>query len=82
MAMARSGVFKMALRGGSRTSAAPPKRGFASLGHHDDASVTICRFATRGFHGVAEKPSMALSFAVVLSRGKVLALCSLSLLFR
>ncbi|KAJ0020960.1 hypothetical protein Pint_31783 [Pistacia integerrima] len=34
MAMVRSGVFRTALRGGSRTSAAPPKRGFASLGHH------------------------------------------------
>ncbi|XP_031275246.1 cytochrome c oxidase subunit 6a, mitochondrial isoform X2 [Pistacia vera] len=40
MAMVRSGVLRTALRGGSRTSAAPLKRGFASSGHHDDAYET------------------------------------------
>ncbi|XP_044489710.1 cytochrome c oxidase subunit 6a, mitochondrial-like [Mangifera indica] len=40
MAMVRSGVLRTALRRGSRTSAAPPKRGFASSGHQDDAYET------------------------------------------
>ncbi|KAH7566751.1 hypothetical protein JRO89_XS08G0227500 [Xanthoceras sorbifolium] len=44
MAMVRSGLLRTALRGGSRTSSAPPKRGFASSGHHDDA----CKLLLRG----------------------------------
>lgn len=37
MAMVRSGLLRTALRGGSRSPSAPPKRGFASSAHHDDA---------------------------------------------
>ncbi|GAV88134.1 COX6A domain-containing protein [Cephalotus follicularis] len=37
MAMMRSGFLRTAIRGGSRTPTAPPRRGFASSSHHDDA---------------------------------------------
>ncbi|KAJ4714650.1 cytochrome c oxidase subunit 6a, mitochondrial-like [Melia azedarach] len=40
MAMVRSGLLRTALRGGSRSPSAPPKRGFASSAHHDDAYET------------------------------------------
>ncbi|KAH1113618.1 hypothetical protein J1N35_006996 [Gossypium stocksii] len=39
MASVRSGLLRAALRGGSRPTA-PPKRGFASSSHHDDAYET------------------------------------------
>ncbi|XVF17455.1 hypothetical protein REPUB_Repub10bG0123500 [Reevesia pubescens] len=39
MASVRSGLLRTALRGGCRPSA-PPKRGFASSSHHDDAYET------------------------------------------
>ncbi|GKU94958.1 hypothetical protein SLEP1_g8379 [Rubroshorea leprosula] len=39
MASLRSGFLRTALRGGSRSSV-PPKRGFASSSHHDDAHET------------------------------------------
>ncbi|KAK8305030.1 hypothetical protein V6Z11_D03G034100 [Gossypium hirsutum] len=39
MASVRSGLLRAALRGGSRRTA-PPKRGFASSSHHDDAYET------------------------------------------
>ncbi|KDO78785.1 hypothetical protein CISIN_1g034187mg [Citrus sinensis] len=40
MAMVRSGLLQTALRRVSSASSAPPKRGFASSAHHDDAYET------------------------------------------
>lgn len=41
MAMVRSGLLQTALRRVSSASSAPPKRGFASSAHHDDACKTF-----------------------------------------
>lgn len=41
MAMVRSGLLRTTLRRVSSASSAPPKRGFASSAHHDDACKTF-----------------------------------------
>uniref|UniRef100_A0A2P2JTR6 Cytochrome c oxidase subunit 6a n=1 Tax=Rhizophora mucronata TaxID=61149 RepID=A0A2P2JTR6_RHIMU len=47
----RSGVLRAALRGGSKVSA-PPKRGFASSAHHDDA-YEAAKWAKITYLGIA-----------------------------
>ncbi|KAK3211047.1 hypothetical protein Dsin_015753 [Dipteronia sinensis] len=63
--MVRSGLLRTALRGGSKISSAPPKRGFASSAHHDDAYETA-KWEKITYLGIASCTALGI---YILSKG-------------